>query len=68
MKKRFALLRLFPCGDFRSGNTVIAETDRYMTKKEALDLFQSAFFDLNLNSNGYAKIGDIRYCIAEFLY
>ena len=68
MKKRYALLRLFPCGDFRSGNTVIAETNQYMTKEQAIDLFQSAFANLTLNSNGYAKIGEISYCIAEFLY
>lgn len=64
--KKFALLKLFPTGNFASGNQVINELDYSICKEEAVQYFRENHPELNLNDNGYAKHGDVSYCIAEY--
>ena len=61
--KTFSLLKLFPVG-YLSGNQVINEVS-YPTKDQAVNIFQKLYPELDLNSNGYAKHGEISYCVAE---
>lgn len=62
--KRYALLRLFPAGNFQSGNQVMAETQP-MTRDEAVLYFQNQFPLIPLNCDGYCKVGIESFCIAE---
>jgi hypothetical protein len=62
--KRYALLYLYPCG-WGSGNKVIAEYACFHSD-EAVKHFQTCYPSLELDSNGYAKVGEMTYCIAQF--
>jgi hypothetical protein len=66
--KKFYLLKLFPCvnlGGFScSGNKVINEFNA-LTKLDAVEAFQYLRPDLKLDNEGYAKHGEISYCVAE---
>lgn len=61
--KKYALLLLFPCGHY-SGNKILSEYTG--TWKDALEFFQKTFPTIPLNENGFHKIKEITYCIAEF--
>jgi len=63
--KRFAFLKLFPAG-WGSGNKVLAECQTN-TIKEAQEHFQPMFPHIVLNCNGYAKVMETTYCIAEYV-
>jgi hypothetical protein len=67
MTNKFALLKLFPAGNFQSGNLVLSEIrfDCPNARKEAIAEFQRSFPLLKLNDDGYAKDGEITYCVAE---
>ena len=62
--KKFSLLKLFPTGNFASGNLVMNEVS-WETKKKAIEFLQRLYPELNLDDNGYAKHGEITYCVAE---
>lgn len=61
--KHYYLLKLFPCGNFSSGNQVLAEYDAE-SKYHAIEYFRKNN-SLALNDQGYVKYGEISYCIAE---
>jgi hypothetical protein len=63
---KYALLMLFPAGNFQSGNTVMDEISA-LRKEDAIEHFQRHWPKLKLDSTGYAKHGIISYCIAEHL-
>jgi hypothetical protein len=67
MTNKFALLKLYPAGNFQSGNLVLTEIriDCLNARKEAIAEFQRLYPDLNLDHTGYAKHEEISYCIAE---
>ncbi len=58
--KRFAFLELF-----ENSNRVIAEGE-YENKMVAVAAFQQKFPHLILNDDGYYKIGNLSYCVAEY--
>lgn len=62
--KRFIFLQLFPVGP-ASGNKVM---DEYFcaSLQEAVIEFSNRFPHLELNKDGYAKIGSLSFCVAEF--
>ncbi len=65
--KRYALLKLQPAG-FASHNLVIAE---HTAGSEALAIkhFQTIFTTKDgqtLDDNGYLKVGEVTFCIAEY--
>lgn len=65
--KKFAFLVLFPTGNFASGNQVLADHE-CITQTEARAHFQNEYPLLPLDSNGYAKVGEKTYCIAEYYH
>ena len=48
---------------FNGGNTEIASV-KTKTKEESIPLLQK-YCSVILDTNGYEKVGDIMYCIAE---
>ena len=64
--KTFSLLQVYPCG-WQSGNRPIGNDFECIVKPEAVLHFQQKYPQLNLNSDGYSKLGDISYCLAEVL-
>ena len=65
--KHFYLLKLFPAGNFASGNQCINEVTK-LNIDYAIKTFQLCHPELNLNNDGYAKHGDISYCVAERIF
>lgn len=64
--KRYALLLLFPPGNFQPGNKVIDETVEVSTLEIAISKFQKEYPKLGLDHDGYAKTETgITYCVAE---
>ncbi len=61
---KFYLLRLFPTGNFCSGNEVMAEV-LTENKTNAISFFQKQFPLLNLDAEGYCKCGQETFCMAE---
>jgi len=67
--KRFAFLQLFPTPHpdmyNTSGNKVMDEHS-CSSFQEAVIEFRRRFPHLNLNDNGYSKVGNSSFCIAEY--
>ena len=58
--KRFALLRLE-----NNANKVIFDTQA-ATMKNAIEQFNKSLTSIQLDANGYGKLGDVTFCIAEY--
>ena len=60
---KFAFLKLFPCGNFTSGNLVLNECYA-ASKQDAVKVFQQNS-PIALDGEGYGKQGEFSYCVAE---
>jgi len=62
--KKFLLLKLYPIGNWQSGNKVLEEhTCLYI--KDAINYFRTIFPELELDDFGYARNGDESFCVSE---
>ena len=61
--KRYGFVKCWPVDIFCSGNSTLAECRAESV--EAAALIFSTLFNIRLNTNGYAKVGEITYTVAE---
>jgi len=56
---------LYPI-DYRAGGNKVLLEKTCKTQKEAVDYFGAWYPSLRLNNEGYCKVGEVSYCVAEF--